>query len=70
MHLPGRHKSAIDSPVEDLDGWDGSIAYLDRDGVLIKDCHYLSSADKVQIELGVRELIKFAKAHDWIIIII
>ena len=34
MHLPGRHKRAIDSPVPDLEGWDGSIAYLDRDGVL------------------------------------
>ena len=34
MHLPGRHKSAIDSPVEEVEYWDGSIAYLDRDGVL------------------------------------
>tara|TARA_B100001989_G_scaffold76128_1_gene52364 strand:+ start:595 stop:1287 length:693 start_codon:yes stop_codon:yes gene_type:complete len=44
--------------------------FFDRDGVLIKDCNYLSSADKVQIEPGVRELIKFAKIHEWIIIII
>ena len=34
MHLPVRHKSAIDSPVEVVESWDGSIAYLDRDGVL------------------------------------
>ena len=44
--------------------------FFDRDGVLIKDCNYISSADKVKIEFGVRELIKFAKANDWIIIII
>ena len=44
--------------------------FFDRDGVLIKDCHYLSSENKVEIELGVRELIKYANAHDWIIIIV
>ena len=44
--------------------------FFDRDGVLIKDCNYISSADKVEIEVGVRELIKFAKAKDWLIIII
>ena len=44
--------------------------FFDRDGVLIKDCHFISSADKVEIEDGVRELIKFAKSNDWIVIII
>ena len=34
MDLPSRHRAEIDSPIENLDGWDGSIAYLDRDGVL------------------------------------
>ena len=34
MDLPSRHRAEIDSPIEKLDGWDGSIAYLDRDGVL------------------------------------
>tara|TARA_B110000014_G_C20060694_1_gene552362 strand:- start:348 stop:977 length:630 start_codon:yes stop_codon:yes gene_type:complete len=34
MDLPSRHRAEIDSPIEALDGWDGSIAYLDRDGVL------------------------------------
>ncbi len=34
MDLPSRHHADIDDPVESLDGWDGSIAYLDRDGVL------------------------------------
>ena len=34
MDLPSRHRAEIDAPIENLDGWDGSIAYLDRDGVL------------------------------------
>ena len=44
--------------------------FFDRDGVLIKDCHFISSAEKVKIEDGARELIKFAKSNDWIVIII
>ena len=48
MHLPGRHKSAIDAPVERLEGWDGSIAYLDRDGVLnVGREDYVKSVDEV-----------------------
>ena len=34
MDLPSRHRAEIDAPIDNLDGWDGSIAYLDRDGVL------------------------------------
>ena len=34
MDLPSRHLAEINAPVESLDGWDGSIASLDRDGVL------------------------------------
>tara|TARA_B100001029_G_scaffold35637_1_gene27140 strand:- start:2013 stop:2642 length:630 start_codon:yes stop_codon:yes gene_type:complete len=34
MDLPSRHLADIQAPVQALDGWDGSIAYLDRDGVL------------------------------------
>ena len=48
MHLPGRHKCAIDSPVQDLEGWDGSIAYLDRDGVLnVGREDYVKSVEEV-----------------------
>ena len=48
MHLTGRHKSAIDAPVEGLEGWDGSIAYLDRDGVLnVGREDYVKSVDEV-----------------------
>ncbi len=34
MDLPSRHLADIQAPVDPQDGWDGSIAYLDRDGVL------------------------------------
>ncbi len=34
MDLPSRHLADIQAPVDTQDGWDGSIAYLDRDGVL------------------------------------
>lgn len=44
--------------------------FLDRDGVLIEDCHYLSSPEKVKIELGVLELLKVAKSKNWLIIVI
>ncbi len=34
MDLPSRHLADIQAPIDPQDGWDGSIAYLDRDGVL------------------------------------
>ncbi|MDP6905791.1 MAG: HAD-IIIA family hydrolase [Candidatus Thalassarchaeaceae archaeon] len=34
MDLPGRHGAPINGEIESLENWDGSIAYLDRDGVL------------------------------------
>ena len=48
MDLPGRHKAAIDDPIEELVGWDGSIAYLDRDGVLnVGREDYVKTVDEV-----------------------
>mgnify|MGYP001467034230 CR=1 FL=1 len=32
--MPGRHGAPIDAPVTVQEEWDGSIAYLDRDGVI------------------------------------
>ena len=34
--------------------------FLDRDGVIIKDMHYLSNPEKVKLELGIKNLLKFA----------
>lgn len=48
MDLPSRHRAEINAPIEDLEGWDGSIAYLDRDGVLnVGRDDYVKSADEV-----------------------
>ena len=48
MNLPGRHRAHIDDSVESMDGWDGSIAYLDRDGVLnIGREDYVKSASEL-----------------------
>ena len=44
--------------------------FFDRDGVLIKDCHYLSCPSKVKLEIGVKEIIRYAKSQNWIIIVI
>jgi histidinol-phosphate phosphatase family protein len=53
MDLPGRHREAINAPVETVDGWDGSIAYLDRDGVLnVGREDYVKNSDEVIILPG------------------
>ncbi len=53
MDLPRRHLANIDAPVQTLDGWDGSIAYLDRDGVLnVGREDYVKSVDEVVLLEG------------------
>tara|TARA_B100000212_G_C27357455_1_gene526520 strand:- start:112 stop:732 length:621 start_codon:yes stop_codon:yes gene_type:complete len=44
--------------------------FLDRDGVLIKDCHYISNSDDVVLEKGSKGLVRFAYDQGWIIVII
>ena len=34
--------------------------FLDRDGVIIKDMHYLSNPEEVKLELGIKNLMQFA----------
>ena len=43
---------------------------MDRDGVLIKDCHYISSVKQVVIEKGAKKLVRFAYNYGWHIIIV
>lgn len=52
MDMPGRHGAEIDAPVKIQPGWDGSIAYLDRDGVLNvgREDYVKSIADVVMLE--------------------
>ena len=44
--------------------------FLDRDGVLIKDCNYISNVEQVEIENGAQKLIRFAYDRGWHIIIV
>ena len=44
--------------------------FLDRDGVLIKDCHYISNVKQVEIEKGAKKLVRFAYNNGWHIIIV
>ena len=44
--------------------------FFDRDGVLIKDCHYISNPDDVILEKCSKELVRFAYNQGWIIIIV
>lgn len=44
--------------------------FCDRDGVLIKDCDYISNPNQVKILKGVQELLNFAKVLNWHFIII
>ena len=44
--------------------------FLDRDGVIIKDCHYISSPEKVTLEEGIFNLIIAAKNSGFRIIVI
>ena len=44
--------------------------FLDRDGVIIKDCHYISSPEKVSLEAGILNLIIAAKNSGFRIVVI
>ena len=43
--------------------------FLDRDGVLIKECHYISRVNQVEIENGAK-LVRFAYDYGWHIIVV
>ncbi len=44
--------------------------FFDRDGVLIKECHYIDDPKKVVLETGSYELVKTAFNFNWILVII
>jgi histidinol-phosphate phosphatase family protein len=71
MDLPRRHLSKIDAPVEPLDGWDGSIAYLDRDGVLnIGREDYVKNVDEVILLEGAGHAVAALRAVGFRIVIV
>ena len=71
MDLPGRHGASIDAPVNTLEGWDGSIAYLDRDGVLnIGREDYVKNADEVILIKGAGHAVAALRAAGYRIVIV
>lgn len=44
--------------------------FLDRDGVIIEDCHYIKSASEVRLEAGARLLIKEASQNNVPVVIV
>ena len=71
MNLPGRHHARIDDPVETLDGWDGSIAYLDRDGVLnVGREDYVKNSDEVILLPGAGHAVAALRKAGYRIVIV
>ena len=46
------------------------VLFLDRDGVIIEDCHYTKEPDDVKLCIGAKKLIRFAFEKNIPIIII
>ncbi len=71
MDLPSRHRAEINDPVESLDGWDGSIAYLDRDGVLnIGREDYVKNVDELIILKGAGHAVAALRKAGYRIVIV
>jgi histidinol-phosphate phosphatase family protein len=71
MDLPGRHGASIESPIPMIDDWDGSIAYLDRDGVLnVGREDYVKSADEVVMLDGAGDAVSRLRDAGYRIVIV
>ncbi len=44
--------------------------FFDRDGVLIKECNYISNAANVSLEKCAKDLVRFCYKQGWLIIIV
>ncbi len=71
MDLPGRHGASIDAPVDMQGDWDGSIAYLDRDGVLNVGLeNYVRTIDDVEMLPGAGDAIASLREAGYKIVIV
>ena len=71
MDLPRRHHAKIDDSVNPLEGWDGSIAYLDRDGVLnVGREDYVKNADEVVLLKGAGHAVAALRAAGYRIVVV
>ena len=44
--------------------------FLDRDGVIIEDCHYIKDPEKSKIMPGIIQLIEIANKLEWYVVVI
>ena len=44
--------------------------FLDRDGVMIKDCNYISDPEDVEIMPGLKDILKYASNSGWLIVVV
>ena len=71
MDLPCRHDANLDAPVETLKGWDGSIAYLDRDGVLnVGREDYVKNANEVVLLEGAGHAVASLRSAGYRIVVV
>ena len=71
MDLPRRHHANIDDPVNPLEGWDESIAYLDRDGVLnVGREDYVKNADELVLLKGAGHSVAALRAAGYRIVVV
>tara|TARA_B100001750_G_scaffold34015_1_gene23858 strand:- start:378 stop:1007 length:630 start_codon:yes stop_codon:yes gene_type:complete len=71
MDLPSRHDANISAPIEHHEGWDGSIAYLDRDGVLnVGREDYVKNADEVVLLKGAGHAVAALRAAGYRIVVV
>ena len=48
----------------------GPALFLDRDGVIIKDCHYIKDPSNVELEKNINKVIDLANNAGWLIIVV
>jgi len=71
VDLPGRHGASISEPIPSVEGWDGSIAYLDRDGVLnVGREDYVKTVDEVDMLQGAGDAVAALRAAGYRIVIV
>lgn len=56
--------------IDNVDSKKVPAIFLDRDGVLIKDKHYISAPKDVELELFTKELLNIAYQEGWLTIVI
>ena len=43
--------------------WPGAVVFLDRDGVLIRDVHYLCRVEQIEVLAGVAKALRILRSE-------